>query len=142
MIYTEWTKKAMKLSFEAHKDQVDKSGLPYIFHPFHLAEQMKSEETVIVALLHDVVEDTEYTLQDIAGMGFSQQVLDALAMMPHDKAVPYMDYVGRPKENPIAKPAKLADPRHNSELSRLDTVDKKALARIEKYKQAIAKLTE
>ena len=55
MIYTEWTKKAMKLSFEAHKDQVDKSGLPYIFHPFHLAEQMKSEETVIVALLHDVV---------------------------------------------------------------------------------------
>ena len=142
MIYTEWTKKAMKLSFEAHKDQVDKSGLPYIFHPFHLAEQMKSEETVIVALLHDVVEDTEYTLQDIAGMGFSQQVLDALAMMTHDKAVPYMDYVERLKENPIAKTVKLADLRHNSNLSRLDTVDKKALARIEKYKQAIAKLTE
>ena len=142
MIYTEWTKKAMKLSFEAHKDQVDKSGLPYIFHPFHLAEQMKSEETVIVALLHDVVEDTEYTLQDIAGMGFSQQVLDALAMMTHDKAVPYMDYVERLKENPIAKTVKLADLRHNSDLSRLDTVDKKALARIEKYKQAIAKLTE
>ena len=142
MIYTEWTKKAMKLSFEAHKDQVDKSGLPYIFHPFHLAEQMKSEETVIVALLHDVVEDTEYTLQDIAGMGFSQQVLDALAMMTHDKAVPYMDYVERLKENPIAKTVKLADLRHNSDLSWLDTVDKKALARIEKYKQAIAKLTE
>ena len=142
MIYTEWTKKAMKLSFEAHKDQVDKSGLPYIFHPFHLAEQMKSEETVIVALLHDVVEDTEYTLQDIAGMGFSQQVLDALAMMTHDKAVPYMDYVERLKENPIAKTVKLADLRHNSNLSRLDTVDKKALSRIEKYKQAIAKLTE
>ncbi len=132
----------MKLSFEAHKDQVDKSGLPYIFHPFHLAEQMKSEETVIVALLHDVVEDTEYTLQDIAGMGFSQQVLDALALMTHEKAVPYMDYVERLKENPIAKTVKLADLRHNSDLSRLDTVDEKTLARIEKYKQAIAKLTE
>ena len=62
MIYTELTKKAMKLAFTAHKDQVDKSGIPYVFHPIHLAEQMESEETAIVALLHDVVEDTEYTL--------------------------------------------------------------------------------
>ena len=62
MIYSELTKKAMKLSFEAHKDQVDKGGMPYIYHPFHLAEQMNTEETVIVALLHDVVEDTAYTL--------------------------------------------------------------------------------
>ena len=140
MIYTELTKKAMKLAFEAHKNQVDKSGIPYIFHPVHLAEQMESEETAIVALLHDVVEDTEYTLQDIAAMGFPQEVLDALALMTHDKAVPYMDYVAQLKENPIARTVKLADLRHNSDLTRLDTVDEKALARIEKYKKAIAAL--
>lgn len=140
MIYTELTKKAMKLAFAAHKDQVDKSGIPYVFHPIHLAEQMESEETAIVALLHDVLEDTEYTLQDIAAMGFPQEVLDALALMTHDQAVPYMDYVARLKGNPIARTVKLADLRHNSDLTRLDTVDEKALARIEKYKKAIAVL--
>lgn len=140
MIYTELTKKAMKLAFAAHKDQVDKSGIPYVFHPVHLAEQMESEETAIVALLHDVVEDTEYTLQDIAAMGFPQEVLEALALMTHDEAVPYMDYVVQLKGNPIARTVKLADLRHNSDLTRLDTVDEKALARIEKYKKAIAEL--
>ena len=140
MIYTELTKKAMKLAFAAHKDQVDKSGIPYVFHPVHLAEQMESEETAIVALLHDVVEDTEYTLQDIAAMGFPQEVLEALALMTHDAAVPYMDYVVQLKGNPIARTVKLADLRHNSDLTRLDTVDEKALARIEKYKKAIAEL--
>ena len=70
MIYTEKTKKALKLCFEAHKDQTDKSGLPYVFHPFHLAEQMPDEDTTIVALLHDVVEDTDYTLDDLRRMGF------------------------------------------------------------------------
>lgn len=63
MIYTPKTKKALKLCFDAHKDQVDKSGIPYVFHPFHLAEQMETEETTIVALLHDVIEDTSYTLE-------------------------------------------------------------------------------
>ena len=59
MIYTALTKKALKLCFEAHRDQTDKSGMPYVFHPFHLAEQMHTEETVIAALLHDVAEDTD-----------------------------------------------------------------------------------
>ena len=71
MIYTELTKKAMKLSFQAHRDQVDKSGIPYVYHPWHLAEQMDTEETVVTALLHDVVEDTAYTLADLADMGFA-----------------------------------------------------------------------
>ena len=84
MIYTEQTKKALKLCFEAHKDQVDKSGMPYVFHPFHLAEQMTDEDTTVVALLHDVVEDTDYTLEDLKNMGFSPQVLEAIAMMTHE----------------------------------------------------------
>lgn len=126
------------MSFSAHKDQVDKSGIPYVYHPFHLAEQMDSEEAVIVALLHDVVEDTDYTIEDLIEMGFSKSVTDALKLMTHDETVPYMDYVAKIKPNPIARAVKLADLRHNSDISRLETVDDKALRRVQKYKEAIA----
>ncbi len=142
MIYTELTKKALKLSFEAHKDQIDKSGMPYVFHPFHLAEQMDTEEKVIVALLHDVVEDTDYSLKDLENMGFPEPVIQALALLTHEKGVPYMDYVARIKGNPIASAVKLADLKHNSDLSRLDFVDEKAIQRVQKYEKAIALLCE
>lgn len=138
MIYTKATKRAMEIAFEAHKDQKDKSGLPYIHHPFHLAEQMTDEDTTVVALLHDVVEDTPVTLEQLKGEGFAPRVLEAIALMTHDPAVDYMDYVAEIKKNPIARAVKLADLRHNSDLTRLDTVDEKALARVEKYKQALA----
>ena len=140
MIYTENTKKALKLCFEAHKNQTDKSGMPYVFHPFHLAEQMDTEETTVVALLHDVVEDSELTLDDLRQMGFGDAVIAALALLTHDPAVEYMDYVRAVKDNPIARAVKLADLRHNSDLTRLDTVDEKALARREKYLQAMTLL--
>ena len=142
MIYTPLTKQALKLCFHAHRDQTDKSGLPYVFHPFHLAEQMSDEITTIVALLHDVVEDTNYTLSDLADMGFPHQALDAIALMTHDDAVPYLDYVARLRSNPVARAVKLADLRHNSDLSRLDIVDEEALARVKKYAQAIALLEQ
>ena len=142
MIYTEQTKKALKLCFAAHKEQLDKSGLPYVFHPFHLAEQMKTEETTIVALLHDVMEDTDYTLGDLQNMGFSPAVLDALVLLTHDEDTDYMDYVGKIKENPIAKAVKLADLEHNSDLTRLEHVDEKAISRREKYQKAKQLLEE
>ena len=142
MIYTANTKKALKLCFEAHKDQVDKSGIPYVFHPFHLAEQMETEETTIVALLHDVVEDTPYTLSDLEKEGFDKEIIDALALLTHDDDTPYMDYVRAIRDNPIAKAVKLADLRHNSDLTRLDVVDEKALTRREKYLNAIKLLEE
>ena len=142
MIYTELTKKALKLCYAAHRDQVDKSGMPYVFHPFHLAEQMEDEITAAVALLHDVVEDTEYTLRDLEALGFPPQVLEAVGMMTHDPAVPYLEYAAKLRDNPVARTVKLADLRHNSDLSRLHTVDEKALRRVEKYKQAIRILEE
>ena len=142
MIYTEMTKKALKVSFAAHKEQVDKTGMPYVYHPFHLAEQMKDEETTIAALLHDVAEDTEMTVDDLLAMGFSESICDALRLLTHDKNVPYLDYVALIKENPIAKAVKLADLRHNSDLTRLDTVTEKDLQRAEKYQAAIKLLTE
>ncbi len=142
MLYTAQTKKAMKLCFDAHKDQKDKSGLPYVFHPFHLAEQMETEDTTVVALLHDVVEDSGYTFADIEEMGFGQTVVDALKLLTHGDDVDYMDYARCIKDNPIAKAVKLADLRHNSDITRLDTVDEKALKRREKYLKAMALLEE
>lgn len=142
MIYTPLTKRAMKIAFDVHREQVDKSGLPYVFHPFHLAEQMQDELTVCTALLHDVIEDTPMTLKELAEAGFPQEVLDALALLTHDDAVPYMDYVQKIAENSIAKAVKLADLAHNSDLSRLDTVDDYALTRVQKYRDAIAFLQQ
>ena len=137
MIYTKMTKQAMRLSFNAHKEQVDKSDMPYVFHPFHLAEQMQDEDTTVVALLHDIVEDTNYTIDDLRKIGFSEKVLKAILLMTHDKNVPYMEYVEQIKQNPIAAAVKRADLMHNSDLSRLDVINEKALKRAEKYKQAI-----
>ena len=137
MIYTPMTKIALKLCFEAHKDQIDKSGMPYVFHPFHLAEQMADENTTIVALLHDVIEDTEYTLDDLRKFGFAEDVLSAISLMTHADDVPYMEYVVKIKTNPIAKAVKLADLKHNSDMSRLDRITQIDEERAKKYKQAI-----
>lgn len=137
MIYTEKTRVALKLCFEAHKNQVDKSGMPYVFHPFHLAEQMQDEDTTIVALLHDVIEDTECTIDDLRDKGFSDKVIDAISLMTHDSSVPYMEYVAQIKTNPIAKVVKLADLKHNSDMTRLESITAKDEARAEKYRSAI-----
>ena len=99
-------------------------------------------DTTVVALLHDVVEDTEYTLIDLIQRGFSTKVIDALKLMTHDDSVPYLEYVDNLKHNPIARTVKLADLRHNSDLSRLKRVDEKALERVQKYKKAIHILEE
>lgn len=137
MLYTEVTKRAMCFAYLAHHGQYDKSGLPYIFHPMHLAEQMTTEETTLAALLHDVMEDTDYTLEDIRALGVPESVCEALLLLTHDKSVPYLDYVQNLRENPIARAVKLADLKHNSDLTRLDLVDEKALKRVEKYKKAM-----
>ena len=137
MIYTPLTKKAMKLCFQAHKEQLDKSGIPYVFHPIHLAEQMDDEYSTVTALLHDVVEDTSYTFEDLRNFGYPEAVLEALRLLTHDKAVPYMEYVAAVRENPIARKVKLADLRHNSDITRLDVIDQRALERVKKYREAI-----
>lgn len=141
MLYTKLTKKAMKIAYQAHQGQTDKTGLPYIYHPIHLAEQMQDEATTCVALLHDVIEDTDITIEQLGQEGFPQEVLEAVQLMTHAPEVPYMDYVREIKKNPIASAVKLADLRHNSDMSRLDVVDDKAVTRVEKYHRAIDLLT-
>ena len=118
MIYTALTKKAMKVAYEAHHGQTDRSGTPYIFHPFHVAEQMDDELSVCTALLHDVVEDTEITFEDLTGE-FPEEVVEALRYLTRDKSMNYFDYIRNIRKNPIAKKVKQADLLHNSDVTRL-----------------------
>jgi (p)ppGpp synthase/HD superfamily hydrolase len=141
MVYTANTEKAMKIAYEAHHGQVDKSGVPYIFHPIHLAEQMETEEECIVALLHDVVEDTDITFEQLE-KEFSPVVIEALKVLTHDGSVEYMEYVRCLKNNAIARTVKLADLHHNYDITRLKRVTKKDLKRREKYADAIHLLTK
>lgn len=144
MIYTDATKCAIKIAFDAHNGQYDKSGLPYILHPIHLAEQMTDETSIIVALLHDVVEDSNYTLEELSKYGLGkekEEVIETLRLLTHDKSVPYMDYIEAIKSNPIARKVKIADLKHNSDLTRLKPT-KVDLKRVEKYKQALEILME
>lgn len=143
MIYTEKTKRAMQIACEAHYGQVDKSGFPYIFHPFHLAEQMDTEEECIVALLHDTVEDTSVTIEQLEKEGFSSNVIQAIKLLTHDKSVDYLEYVRNLKNNPIARKVKLADLRHNSDPARgIKNPTERDKLRQQKYKKAIAILND
>jgi len=141
MVYTENTRKAMDIAYKAHHGQTDKSGVPYIFHPIHLAEQMNTEEECIVALLHDVVEDTPIQFWYLE-RDFSDTVIEALKLLTHDKVVEYMDYIRNLKHNPIARKVKLADLRHNSDKTRLEKITEKDLKRYDKYQKAIQFLSE
>lgn len=142
LIYTPLTKKALKIAFDAHRNQLDKSGIPYVVHPLHLAEQMETEEEICTALLHDVVEDSPYTLQDMQAEGFPNAVLQALELLTRQPDVPYLDYVVRLWKNPIARKVKLADLAHNSDLARLDRVTDWDRRRVLQYRMAQAVLAE
>lgn len=117
MIYTELTNKAMKIAYAAHHGQVDYNGIPYIFHPIHLAEAMEDEISCCAALLHDVVEDTEVTMEELA-KEFPPEVIEVLKLLTHEEGTDYFDYVRSIKGNPVAVKIKLADLAHNSDQSR------------------------
>lgn len=135
MIYTPLTKLALTTAYKAHEGQLDRSGLPYIFHPYHVAEQMTDEITCAIALLHDVVEDTSMTLAELAEL-FPAEVIEGVRLMTHEDGVDYYDYVRKIKGT-VAEPVKRADIAHNSDLSRLDTVTEKDIVRLEKYQRAL-----
>ena len=117
MVYTELTNKALRFAYNAHHGQLDYNGIPYIFHPLHLAEQMDDEISCCTALLHDVVEDTSVTMAELE-MEFPPEVTDVVKLLTHPEDVPYFDYVRAIKANPIAKKVKLADIAHNSDQTR------------------------
>ena len=130
MIYTPLTNRAMQIAYEARHGQLDKCGMPYIFHPYHLAEQMEDEYAVCVALLHDVLEDTDYPREALAAE-FPAEVLEAIDLMTHEEGVPYLEYVEKIKPNALARTVKLADLTHNCDKTRLHLEGEAAQLRLE-----------
>lgn len=139
MYYSQLVKTACSILFQAHRDDLDKGGYPYVFHPFYLATQMDDEASTCAALLHDVIEDhgDMYSFADLERAGFPAPVLDALRLLTHTEGVPYMDYVQALAKNPIARKVKCADLRHNLDTRRIDGA---APAKRGTYLQALAYL--
>lgn len=136
MINTKLTRKAMIIAYEAHKNQVDKSGVPYIYHPIHVAEQMDTENECIIALLYDVVEDTNVTFKQLEEV-FSKEIIDILKLLTREENIEYDEYIKRIKNNSIACKVKIADLTHNLDKTRLDFVTEVDVKRNEKYKKAL-----
>ena len=101
MFYSPLVKKASLITFDAHKEDCDKSGYPYVMHPFYLAFQMEDENSVCVALLHDVIEDhgDKYSFDYLRQQGFNEDIISTLKLLTHDTLIPYMDYICHPSYN-------------------------------------------
>jgi (p)ppGpp synthase/HD superfamily hydrolase len=110
---------ALQIAARAHEGQKDKEGLPYILHPLRVMALVDGAEAQIVAVLHDVVEDTAVTLEELRAAGFSEALLEAVRCVTHARHEPYADYVIRCKANAIARQVKIADLQDNSRLSRM-----------------------
>ena len=132
---------AKSIAIKAHLGQIDKAGKPYIEHPAFVASCVDGDEAKAVAWLHDVVEDTSISFEDLAREGFSSDVLSALRLLTHQKSEPYFDYIRKVKKSALATEVKLADLKHNSDLNRLRIVTEEDLHRQRKYLTAIEILT-
>lgn len=142
MIYSELTRKAMVIAYKAHEGQVDKAGIPYVYHPIHVADGMPDEISTAAALLHDVVEDTDWEFSRLREEGIPEAVLAPLQLLTRSRDEEYEDYIQRIAQNRVARLVKLADLEHNSDLSRLPSITDKDRKRIEKYHRAMEYLKD
>ena len=140
MIYTEMTMKAMQICFGAHKYQKDRCDIPYVFHPFHVAEQMDDEISITVALLHDVLEDhgAYYSSNDLR-RDFPGEVADAVILLTRERGMTYDEYIKDLSKNQIARKVKIADLMHNIDPGRRFKGDESLR---EKYVSALVYLIE
>ena len=131
------SEKAYKIAKKAHLGQVDKAGEDYIKHPQKVASFVKTDEEKAVAYLHDVIGDTELTLENLYEYDFSKEVIEAVDIITKKRGEDYQSYLNSVKKNKLARAVKLADLRHNSDLTRLTKVTEKDIERKEKYQKAI-----
>lgn len=144
MVFTSMTITAMQVAYTKHAGQVDKAGVPYIFHPYHLAEQLHDEIACTVALLHDVVEDTDTTFEELSEK-FPDEVIEALRFLTRTKDTPYLEYIKNIKKNKIATAVKLKDLEHNMDKARMSLThisDEKRKRLFDRYTKAVQVLTE
>ena len=128
---------ALSIARQAHEGQLDKAGVDYIEHPIYVASQVDTEEEKAVALLHDVIEDSPFTAEELLLAGLPETVVTAVQILSKKKGQDYQTYLENVKSNSLARVVKLAALKHNSDLSRLSSVTDKDLERFEKYKKAI-----
>ncbi|MBP3306873.1 MAG: GTP pyrophosphokinase [Anaerotignum sp.] len=134
--------RAKRLAEHAHQGQRDKGGHPYIRHPMRVMQHCETEEEKIVAVLHDVIEDTEVTLEELKKEGFSEEIRNTLVCLTHREGEGYMEYIERICQNPLAVRVKYADLQDNMDLSRIPNPTEKDYARLEKYQKAKARIEE
>ena len=132
--------KAIAIAVEAHAGQVQKNGDPYVLHPLHLMMQMETEAEKIAAVLHDVVEDTEWSLADLQAEGFSDEVLVAIGLLTRQPHMTYEQFIEEIAPNPLARKVKLADIAHNMDVRRLPTITMKDVDRLIQYRAAFERL--
>jgi (p)ppGpp synthase/HD superfamily hydrolase len=127
---------AVSIATEAHRGQKDKAGADYISHPLREARKCGTKEEKIVAVLHDVIEDTEIDESYLIGKGFPREIVDAVLAVTRNDGVSYEDFVVRSKQNPISRVVKMHDLEDNLDLRRLESISEKDLERINKYLKA------
>ncbi|MCC7196990.1 GTP pyrophosphokinase [Candidatus Peregrinibacteria bacterium] len=133
--------KAIQIALKAHEGQTDKGGNTYVLHPLRLMVQMPTEQLQTIAVLHDVVEDSAYTFEDLAKEGFPEEVISAIRALTKKEGEQYNDFINRVKLNPLAVPVKIADLKDNSNLDRIPNPTDVDLERVKKYQKAIELLS-
>jgi (p)ppGpp synthase/HD superfamily hydrolase len=134
--------KAISIAAQAHEGQRDKAGAPYILHPLRVMMKMTSEAECITAVLHDVIEDTGWTMERLHQEGFHGEILDALECLTRQDGEEYEKFIERVKRNPLSVKMKIADLEDNLDVSRLKEVTEADAERLEKYKQALQMLND
>jgi (p)ppGpp synthase/HD superfamily hydrolase len=133
---------AIRLALDKHHGQTDKSGAPYILHPLRVMAGMQTETERIVAVLHDVVEDSDVTLDDLRRMGYSAEIVAAIDQLSRREDETYEQFIQRIKPHPLAVRVKLGDLLDNMDIRRNAALDEKALERFQRYQKAWVELTQ
>ena len=136
--YNQLLELAIKVATEAHAGQVDKGGKPYINHPQAVAASLTNTEYKIVAYLHDVCEDTSITFDDLKDMGFTYRIVNSIRLLTKTDELTYEEYLRRLRMDSCARAVKMADLKHNMDITRIPIPSEKDYARIEKYKKSLA----
>lgn len=134
--------KAISIALAAHKGQVDKGGSPYILHPLRVMLSVETLNAKIVAVLHDVVEGSDITIDELRLAGFNEAILDAVQLLTRADEVSYEDYTKNIKNNSLATSVKKADLNDNMNMARLSGPNNSDSKRLEKYKRALQVLTD
>jgi (p)ppGpp synthase/HD superfamily hydrolase len=135
--------RAIEIAIEAHSGQLDtNNGRPYIEHPFRVMNAGYTLQEKIVGIMHDIIEDTEWTLEQLIKEGFSPSIVDAVDAMTRRDNESYDEYILRLQKNPIAVRVKINDLSDNMDIKRWDEIQYHELARLQKYLEAYKKLTE